>query len=72
MKKYCPQCGELLVHANLGNRVDVYCEDCHWPDDNLPPAPPCVICKRDGVGICGDTWRCEDHWSDIQAAAKET
>jgi len=32
--RLCPNCMALLVHANLGNgEVDVYCEDCGWPDE---------------------------------------
>lgn len=63
MKNTCPNCGKLLVHANLGNGVvDTYCEDCGWPDECLPAPPPCVVCGKYGVGVCGDTWRCEDHW----------
>ena len=30
--KYCPECKEILVHANIGDgSVDIYCEDCGWP-----------------------------------------
>ena len=61
----CPQCGEPLIFTNLGNgTIDVFCEECGWPDDNLPPNPQCVICHEPGVGICGSTWRCEKHWID--------
>ena len=66
-KSICPQCQETLVHANIGNgKVDVYCEDCGYPDENREPTPECVICKQPGVGTCGDTWRCEDHWQEQQ------
>ena len=65
MRPDCPCCGELLVHANLGNgTVDTYCEDCGWPDECREPNPNCVICGQPGVGVCGETWRCEDHWRD--------
>jgi hypothetical protein len=31
----CPQCGNSLIHANIGNgTVDTYCEECGWPDEN--------------------------------------
>ena len=61
----CPCCGELLVHVNPGDgTVDTYCEDCGWPDECRPANPDCVICGEPGVGICGDTWRCEEHWSE--------
>lgn len=35
----CPTCGSLLVTANLGGKIDTYCEDCGWPDEDfsLPP-----------------------------------
>jgi hypothetical protein len=63
--QYCPCCGEILVHANIGDgTVDIYCEECGWPDECLDPNPACVICGQPGVGICADTWRCEDHWLD--------
>lgn len=62
-KTYCPACEARLVHTNIGNgKMDTYCEECGWPDEVREPNPKCVICKEDGVGICGDTWRCEDHW----------
>ena len=64
-KTICPNCGELLVHANLGDgTIDTYCEDCHWPDDCLPAPPNCVICGSPSVGACGDQMRCEEHWID--------
>ncbi len=35
----CPQCGENLVYANLGNgTVDTYCEECGFPDENRAEA----------------------------------
>jgi len=66
MKKNCPSCGELLVHANLGNGdIDTYCEECGWPDECREPNPSCTICEQPGVGICGETWRCEEHWRAV-------
>ena len=64
-KTKCPQCGETLITVNTNGTkegLDTYCEECGWPDDNLEPNPPCVICGNPGVGICGEQWRCEDHW----------
>lgn len=62
-KKICPQCQESLIQANLGGgKVDVYCEECGWPDENREPNPNCVTCGEPGVGICGEQWRCEKHW----------
>lgn len=29
----CPQCSASLVHANLVDIVDTYCEECGWPDE---------------------------------------
>lgn len=29
----CPQCSASLVHANLVDLVDTYCEECGWPDE---------------------------------------
>lgn len=32
----CPQCGEILVYANTDNTekgVDIYCEECGYPDE---------------------------------------
>jgi hypothetical protein len=42
----CPQCGVPTVQANLGGgKTDVYCEECGWPDENLPEHAPCdCIC----------------------------
>ncbi len=35
----CPQCGENLIYANLGNgTVDTYCEECGFPDENRTAA----------------------------------
>ncbi len=65
MTDQCPNCGELLVQANIGHgEIDVYCENCHWPDDVLDAPLACVVCGGDSVGVCGDTMRCEDHWID--------
>ena len=59
----CPNCGEALVHANLGDgTVDIYCEECGWPDECLPAPPPCVICGAAGVGVVDNTHRCEACW----------
>lgn len=66
--KVCPQCQELLVHTNLGGGVvDVYCEECGYPDENMPEPPKCTVCGARGVGVCGETWRCEDHWRSTNA-----
>jgi len=63
MKSNCPSCGESLIHTNTGAVViDVYCENCGWPDEWREENPICVICHNPGVGICNGTWRCEDHW----------
>lgn len=33
----CPVCGEILIEANIGDgTVDVYCEECGYPDEELP------------------------------------
>lgn len=35
----CPVCGEILIEANLGGgTVDIYCEECGYPDEELPQA----------------------------------
>ena len=32
----CPQCGDSLYEANIGNgKTDVYCEECGWPDEDF-------------------------------------
>jgi len=61
-RTFCPECGSRLVFARMMDGMDIYCEDCGWPEECLPEAPACVVCKRPGVGTCGDQWRCEDHW----------
>lgn len=63
MRRNCPICQELLTHANVGKgAIDTYCEECGWPDEVREENPPCVICKKRGVGVCIDTWRCDEHW----------
>jgi len=62
-KTFCPECGARLIHANIGDgTMDIYCEECGWPEEILPPNPSCTVCGEPGVGICGFQWRCEEHW----------
>lgn len=64
IENICPQCQETLIQVNLQQGgMDVYCENCGWPDENRPPNPNCGICGKPGVGICNTHWRCEAHWT---------
>jgi hypothetical protein len=61
----CPHCGSALVHVSVcgdPQNVDTYCEDCGWPDELLPLAPPCAVCGVAGIGEIDGSWYCEDHW----------
>lgn len=42
----CPQCGDPIIQTNLGGgRIDDYCENCGWPDENRPPVKQfCLSC----------------------------
>jgi len=50
----CPQCGSdegiKIINTNGTNAgIDVYCEDCGWPDENRMPERkrcPCITGKR--------------------------
>jgi len=57
----CPQC-DSDTGMKYPRYNTPYCEECGYPEDNWEPAPDCVICKKPGVGICGEQWRCEEHW----------
>lgn len=50
VKINCPCCGELLVYANLGDgAVDVYCEDCGWPDEDRESEEECAMAEEEDV-----------------------
>ena len=48
----CPQCRSQLIHANLGDVVDTYCEECGWPDEDFAsPNDPSSATGRENPNV---------------------
>lgn len=57
---FCPNCGRALIHANTGNLIDTYCEDCGWPDE-----------KRNGPSIIDEHDQLKADYKQALEALKE-